>query len=185
VKTSSTQAAAGAGAVIDLPDELDPNLKPYLLEPNGSGITQILSSINEKVDSINRMANMGGVRSTSTKQMSGVALSTEFQLLNARLSQKADNLELAEEMIWRMWSLWQNKVWDGVVNYPDNFNVHDKENTIALLKVAKETTPQNPELLKQIDIMLAEALITNEDILEKVKADQTTVIPNTEGDNDA
>ena len=84
-----------------------------------------------------------------------------------------------------MWSLWQNKVWDGVVNYPDNFNVHDKENTIALLKVAKETTPQNPELLKQIDIMLAEALITNEDILEKVKADQTTVIPNTEGDNDA
>ena len=185
VKTSSTQAAAGAGAVIDLPDELDPNLKPYLLEPNGSGITQILSSINEKVDSINRMANMGGVRSTSTKQMSGVALSTEFQLLNARLSQKADNLELAEEMIWRMWSLWQNKVWDGVINYPDNFNVHDKENTIALLKVAKETTPQNPELLKQIDIMLAEALITDEDILEKVKADQTTVIPNAEGDNDA
>lgn len=190
VKTSSTQAAAGAGAVIDLPDELDPNLKPYLLEPNGSGINQILSSINEKVDSINRMANMGGVRSTTAKQMSGVALNTEFQLLNARLSQKADNLELAEELIWRMWALWQNKVWDGIVNYPDSFNIHDKENTIQLLKVAKETMPQNPELLKQIDIMLAEALITDEDILEKVKADQKEVVAvenneDTEGDNNA
>jgi len=171
-KTSSTQASAGAGAVIDLPDDLDPNLKPFLLEPSGSGITQIISSMNEKVDSINRMANMGGVRSTTAKAMSGVALQTEFQLLNARLSQKADLLELAEEHIWRLWALWQNRVWDGVVDYPDTFNIHDKENTIALLKQAKETKPENPELLKQIDIMLAKALITDEDTLEAVIEDQ-------------
>ena len=168
VKTSGTQASAGAGAVIDLPDDLDPNLKPFLLEPSGSGITQIISSINEKVDSINRMANMGGVRSTTAKAMSGVALQTEFQLLNARLSQKADLLELAEEQIWRLWALWQNKIFDGVIDYPDSFNIHDKENTIALLKQAKETNPANNELLKEIDIMLAKALITDEDCLERV-----------------
>lgn len=176
-KTSSTQASAGAGAVIDLPDDLDPNLKPFLLEPSGSGITQIISSINEKVDSINRMANMGGVRSTTARAMSGVALQTEFQLLNARLSQKADLLELAEEHIWRLWALWQNKVWDGVVDYPDTFNIHDKENTIALLKQAKETKPENGELLKEIDIMLAKALITDEDTLEKVIEDQEQAQP--------
>jgi hypothetical protein len=172
VKTSGTQAGAGAGAIIDLPDDLDPNLKPFLLEPSGSGITQIISSINERVDSINRMANMGGVRSTTARTMSGVALQTEFQLLNARLSQKADLLELAEEQIWRMWALWQNKVWDGVVDYPDNFNIHDRENTITLLKQAKETKPENAELLKEIDIMLAKALITDEDTLEKVITEQ-------------
>ena len=181
VKTSGTQASAGAGAVIDLPDDLDPNLKPFLLEPSGSGITQIISSINEKVDSINRMANMGGVRSTTAKSMSGVALQTEFQLLNARLSQKADLLELAEEQIWRMWALWQNIVFDGVIDYPDSFNIHDKENTITLLKQAKETNPANTELLKEIDIMLAKALITDEDILEKVINDQAQTQPlNTE-----
>ena len=168
VKTSSTQAAAGAGAIIDLPDDLDPNLKPFLLEPSGSGITQIISSINEKVDGINRMANMGGVRSTTTKSMSGIAMATEFQLLNARLSQKADLLELAEEQIWRLWALWQGTTFDGVIDYPDNFNISDKENTIALLKIAKETNPANAELLKQIDIMLAKALITDEDTLIKV-----------------
>lgn len=177
VKTSTTQAGAGAGAIIDLPDDLDPNLKPFLLEPNGSGITQIISSIHEKVDSINRMANMGGVRSSTARTMSGVALQTEFQLLNARLSQKADLLELAEEQIWRLWALWQNKVWDGVVDYPDNFNIHDRENTIALLKQAKDTKPENGELLKEIDIMLAKALITDEDTLERVIEGQEQTQP--------
>ena len=185
VKTSSTQASAGAGAVIDLPDDLDPNLKPFLLEPGGSGITQIISSINEKVDSINRMANMGGVRSTTAKTMSGVAMATEFQLLNARLSQKADLLELAEEQIWRMWALWQNIIFDGVIDYPDSFNISDKENTIALLKQAKETNPSNTELLKQIDLMLAKALITDEDTLEKVieAQQEQTNITNTGNEN--
>ena len=185
VKTSSTQASAGAGAVIDLPDDLDPNLKPFLLEPGGSGITQIISSINEKVDSINRMANMGGVRSTTAKTMSGVAMATEFQLLNARLSQKADLLELAEEQIWRMWALWQNIIFDGVIDYPDSFNISDKENTIALLKQAKETNPSNTELLKQIDLMLAKALITDEDTLEKVieAQQEKTNITNTGNEN--
>jgi len=168
VKTGSTQASAGAGSVIDLPDDLDPNLKPFLLEPSGSGITQIISSINEKVDSINRMANMGGVRSTTTRTMSGVALQTEFQLLNARLSQKADLLELAEEQIWSIWAQWQNIAFDGVIDYPDSFNIHDKENTIAVLKQAKETQPANQELLREIDVMLAKALITDEDTLEQV-----------------
>ena len=168
VKTSSTQASAGAGAVIDLPDDLDPNLRPFLLEPNGSGIDHILTSIKEKVDSINRMANMGGVRSTVSRQLSGIAMQTERELLNARLSQKADNLELAEEHIWRLWARWQGITWDGVVDYPDLFNIHDKENTVALLKLAKETQPQNGELLKQIDIMLAKALIKDEDTLETV-----------------
>jgi hypothetical protein len=45
---------------------------------------------------------MGSVRGTSGNQISsGIALQTEFQLLNARLSEKADYLENAEEQIWR------------------------------------------------------------------------------------
>ena len=172
VKTGATQASAGAGAIIDIPDDLDPALKPYLIEPSGAGITHILDSIKSKVDSINRMANMGGVRNTMTSAMSGVALNTEFQLLNARLAQKADNLELAEEKVWRMWARWQGTTFDGVVDYPDNFNISDKEHQVAVIKAAKETKPENPELLKQLDIMLAKALITDEDTLEKIIDDQ-------------
>ena len=110
--------------------------------------------------------------------MSGVALETEFQILNARLSEKADLLELAEEQIWRLWSLWQNKVWDGVVDYPDSFSIHDRSNTIALLKEAKATNPANSKLLEEIDNMLASALVNDEDKLAEIKKDQQTPVMN-------
>ncbi len=174
VKTSDTQAAAGAGAIIDLPNDLEPNLKPYLLEPSGSGIENILSSLDNKANAINRMANLGGTRATATRSMSGVALETEFQILNARLSEKADLLELAEEQIWRMWALWQGQVWDGVVDYPDSFNIHDKANTIELLKKSKEVKPENPKLLEEIDNMLASALVKDDDRLAEIKEAQNT-----------
>ena len=173
VKTNTTQATAGAGAIITLPDDIDPNLKPFLLEPNGSGINQILDSIDKKINSINRMANMGGVRSTTTTPMSGVALEVDFQLLNSRLSSKADNLQLAEEHIWDLYALYQGlSTEDLVIDYPDSFNIHDKANTIALLKTAKEVKPNNPKLIAEIDNMLADALIKDEDLLAEVKAEQ-------------
>jgi hypothetical protein len=34
-------------------------------------------------------------------------METEFQLLNAKLSEKADNLELAEEQMWRLFAIYQ------------------------------------------------------------------------------
>ena len=55
-----------------------------------------------------------------------------------------------------------------IVDYPDSFNVHDRENTITMLKLAKETKPENPKLLEEIDIMLAKALITDEDKLAEI-----------------
>jgi len=180
VKTSDTQASAGAGAIIDLPNDLDSNLKPYLLEPNGSGIDNILSSLASKADSINRMANLGGTRTTATRAMSGVALETEFQILNARLSEKADLLELAEEQIWRLWAQWQGQVWDGTIDYPDSFNIHDKANTITLLKQAKETNPANDKLLNEIDNMLARALVKDDDKLAEIIAAQQTPVLTTD-----
>ena len=42
VKTPSVNASAGAGAVIEMPDELEPNLKPYLLQPSGQNLQAIM-----------------------------------------------------------------------------------------------------------------------------------------------
>jgi len=88
VKTPSVNASAGAGAIIEMPDELEPNLKPYLLQPSGSSLQSIMDSINNKVESINRIAHTGAIRTTKSGISSGVALQTEFELLNARLSEK-------------------------------------------------------------------------------------------------
>lgn len=181
VVSQGTDAQAGAGAIITMQEGMDPGLKPYLLQPTGASIEALLKSIGSKVDSINRMANMGGVRNTVTSAMSGIALETEFNLLNSRLSQKADFLELAEEQIWRLWCLWQGTTWDGSINYPDSFSIHDKENTVAIIREAKKTMPQNPKLLQELDRMLAKALITDEDRLAEVLDDQQNTVAAPEG----
>ena len=84
-----------------MPDEMEPNLKPYLLQPSGQNLQAIMDSINNKTEAINRLAHTGAIRTTRSQINSGIALQTEFELLNARLSEKADNLEIAEEQLFR------------------------------------------------------------------------------------
>ena len=145
-----------------MPDDLPEGLKPFLLEPNGSGIEGILSSISNKVESIDRMAHMGGIRSIESRRLSGVALATEFQLLNARLAEKADNLEHAEEQIWRIYAMWQNLAWDGTVDYPDSFNIQDKYNDMNMLKLAKDAGIQSPTLNKEVEKQMLRILVDDD-----------------------
>jgi hypothetical protein len=150
VKTPETQAGIGAGSIIHMPENLDPGLKPYVLEFSGASITSIQATIQHAVSTIDKLANIGAVRATEAKTMSGVAMQTEFQLLNARLSEKADNLELAEEQIWRLWAMYMGREYDGVIEYPGSFNIRDTETEIAQLKTAKETLT-DPQALRAVD----------------------------------
>jgi len=103
------------------------------------------------------MANVGSVRATESRTMSGVALETEFQLLNARLATKAQNLELAEEQIWRIFGIYQGIEWDGLVTYPDSFNIRDRGREIDELVRAKSAAT-DPIVLKIIDGEILETL---------------------------
>jgi 3-deoxy-D-manno-octulosonic-acid transferase len=91
VKTKDTDAGAGAGSIIEIPENLDANLKPYILQPSGSNLDGVLASINHKVEAINRLTHVGTLRATAERVQSGIALRTEFELLNARLSEKSAN----------------------------------------------------------------------------------------------
>ena len=157
VKTVGTEAVAGAGAIVQIEDNLDPGLKPYLLETSGDGIESIHKSIKEQVLAIDRMANLGSARAQEVSTLSGVAMETEFQMLNARLADKADNLEFCEENIWALWSRYQGRVWDGEINYPDSFNIRDEEREIRQLAVAKNTAT-DPKVLMVIDYKLLEMM---------------------------
>jgi len=158
VKSRDTEASAGAGSIIQIPDGLDPGLKPYLLQPNGASIDSVLNAIQRKVDSIDRMASLGGIRSIESRRLSGIGLQTEFQMLNAKLADFAHNLEHAEEQIWRLWALYQGKVWDGEVEYPRTFSIADKANDIAMLKMAKDSNPTDPMLNDKIEKMMLESI---------------------------
>jgi hypothetical protein len=157
VKTPETQAGVGAGAIIHMPENLDPGLKPYVLDFAGANVSSIYEAINHAIASIDKMANTGAVRATESKVMSGVAMETEFQLLNARLSEKADNLQLAEEQMWKIWCKYMGYEWDGEVEYPGSFNIRDTAQEITQLQQAKSAST-NPKVLDLIDGKIVEWL---------------------------
>jgi len=163
VKTPSVEAVGGAGAVIHMPEDMDAALKPYLLSVS-TDLAQIYASIQNSIDAIDKMANIGAVRAIESRTMSGVAMETEFQLLNAKLSEKADNLQLAEEHIWKLYAQYQGMVWDGDVEYPGSFNIRDTSKEIEQLKIAKDTAT-DAVVLRKIDEHILEWMGEEEEYL--------------------
>ena len=178
VKTPETQAGIGAGSLIHMPENLDPGLKPYLLEFGGASVDSIYMSIKHTIDTIDKMANTGAVRATQARTLSGVAMETEFQLLNARLSEKADNLELAEEQMWRLWAEYMGYSWDGEIDYPGSFNMRDTQAEIDRLVKAKNAAT-DPRVLQVIDHEIVEVLGEDADIImpEMVALPDGTEVP--------
>ena len=169
VKTPNVEASAGAGSIIEIPEDLEPNLKPYMIQPSGQNLEGIMKCIQNKVDAIDRITHMGSVRGTSGNQISsGIALQTEFQLLNARLSEKADYLENAEEQIWSLFATWQDKDWDGKVDYPDTFDVRDWANDLQFLQMAKMSGIKSETFNKELDKQIAEAVIDDNETIKTI-----------------
>lgn len=169
VKTAETKASAGAGAVITVDDQTPGELKPYLLQPNGSTSQSILAAIEMDITAIDKMAHVSGIRGTTNTAMSGVALQTEMQLLNSRLSDMANVLQEAEIKIWRLWATWQNIELDSEFDiiYEKSFDIRDKKSDFELLEKAKELS-DNQAMHKWIQKEIAKMLISNESQLNQV-----------------
>jgi len=167
VKTPGVNASAGAGAVIEMPEETEPNLKPYLLQPSGQNLNAIMDSITNKVNAINRIAHTGAVRTTKQAVSSGIALQTEFELLNARLSEKADNLQIAEEQLFRIYAMFQDVTFDGEINYPDSFNIRDYAYDLQYFSMAKAMNLQSPTFNKEVDKEIARAVLDDDEKLNQ------------------
>jgi hypothetical protein len=176
VKTYDTDANAGAGAVINLPDDMDGALKPYQMQPSGQNLDAVRASINDKVESINRMAHMGAVRGTESITQSGVAMQTEFQMLNAKLAEKADILEHTEEQLWQLFCDYQEVSFDVEVFYPDAFDLRDYDKELVFLQSMKASGVSSDTLQKEVDKKIAD-LILDDDMLAKAhdEIDTTTV----------
>ena len=177
VATSGTELSAGAGAVITMDENLDAQLKPYLLQADGSGITSILDSIKNKVSAVERMAHLETARGTRTA-MSGVAMLVESRILSQKLAEKSNNLAHAEEQLWGLFGMWEGTEWLGDVVYPDTFDARDQTVTLQNIKLAKEGGINNPKLLKAMDNMVAEVLIEDdEDRKEVLEAEHPVTTP--------
>jgi hypothetical protein len=181
VKTPDVDVSAGAGAIITMPNETDAGLKPYLLQPNGQNLDAILKTIESTIDEINRMGHLGAIRATESRQLSGVSRQSEFLMLDSKLCEKARNLELTEENIWRLFSQWQGEAWTGEVNYPMAFHVRDKSMDMDLLekasRIQRDSTTAMPKVKDLIDRKMSELLMTEQELdmvdIEKDTTPQT------------
>lgn len=162
-KTESTIAAAGAGSIIQMPDDLDPGLKPYIIQTSGANIDAILKTIEQTVESIDKQANIGAVRTTAARTMSGVAMETEFSLLNARLAEKGTQLELAEEEIFKHFGHYYGLEWEGVVNYPDTFNIRNRQGDLDMLLKAATAPVNSVEYKREIARQIARIIVDEDD----------------------
>ena len=164
----TAQIGAGAGAMIQLMEGSDPGLNPYAIEFGGAAIDNLQSIMSKLEEQIEKLAHLGGVRATATRQMSGIALETEMTLLAARLSEKADNLQLAEEQIWKLFAAYTGREWDGEIEYPDNFMIRDDQREMTQLKDAK-TAASSPEVLALIDQKIMDLLGESEEYEEEAE----------------
>lgn len=163
VKTENTLAGAGAGSIIQMGDDLDPGLKPYMLETSGANVDSILKSIESLVESIDKQANIGAVRTTAARNMSGVAMETEFSLLNARLAEKGTQLELAEEQILKHFGHYYDIGWEGATRYPESFNIRNRQGDLDMLLKAGTAPITSPEYKREIARQIARLLVDEDD----------------------
>ena len=185
VKTQSTEASAGAGAIVTMDENLDSGLKPYLLTPSGQNISTLLDTIDRKVVAIEKMTHLDSVSGQKTAR-SGVAMMIEQKALNSLLADKAGNLSLAEEQIWRLWCLWEGTAWDGEVVYPNSFDTRDRTQDLMNLKLAMEIGVSNPELAKVVQAGIARALVEDADelgeLLENISGFEPHIMISPEGE---
>lgn len=145
VKTAETQATAGAGGIVTMPMDLEPGLTPFLLQPTNNTVNSILDTIEKTVEAIQRTTHTSAVQGTKGSPMSGVALQTERQLLNAKLSDIADTLEETEISMWQMWSDWSGIQLpiDFTIDYIDTFDIRDQHSELELLTRALDAVPHD------------------------------------------
>lgn len=163
VATPEVDASAGAGAIIRIPNETDAGLRPYLLQPSGQSIESIINSIEHKITAIDRMAHMSGIRTVQTRQQSGISMITEYAQLDAKLSEKSQNLELCEEQIFDLFAMWMGTNFQGEIQYPRAFHIRDRNMDMDILEKASRTVRDSlnadPSIKALINQKVTETLI--------------------------
>lgn len=169
VMTDGVDASAGAGSVIVIEDtDIDPSLKPYMLQPSSQSIGSILQSIETKISMIDRMANLSSMRSTTRATASGVSLKIERELLNVKLAQVADNLEICEEQLLSHFGHFYGIDYDGVIDYPDNFDMTDTYTELDYLMKASAAPVSSAQYKSEIAKQIARLVIEDEEKMDDI-----------------
>lgn len=171
VKNPDDDASGGAGAVVVMSETTDPGKKPYLLQPQLFQLQGLIKAIEKKESMVNRITHLTPVRTIRTQVLSGEALKTEFQLLNALLSEMAAGLQLTETRMLRVFCAWLGKQEEGrdvIIKYPEKFELRDRQQDISILSQAAGMEVQSPTYKKELQKLIASIALEDDAHIEEI-----------------
>jgi len=78
-----------------------------------------------------------------------------------------------------LFAKWQDREWNGSINYPDTFDIRDWANDLTYLQMAKASGIKSETFNKEIDKQIAEAVIDDNETIktinDEIDATRTTI----------
>jgi len=122
-------------------------------------VDKIMSKQHDILEQIEALSGLGGLRNTKNNLASGIAIIEERKQLHRLAKSKARLMEVTEEMIFTIAARFMEMRWAGEVAYNTDYEAHDTNYRMALIKEAKTLIPNNPIIdnliTKEIIAMLA------------------------------
>ena len=116
-------------------------------------VDAIIRAQQDILEQIEALTGLGGLRTSKNQIASGVAIIEERKQLHRLAKSKARLMEVTEEMIYTFAARFMNVRWAGEVNYNTDYEAHDTNYRMAIIKSAKDLVGDNP---------MIQALITKE-----------------------
>ena len=113
----------------------------------------IIKAQQDILDQIEALTGLGGLRNSKNQIASGIAIIEERKQLHRLAKSKARLMEVTEELIYTFAARFMNVRWAGEVNYNTDYEAHDTNYRMAIIKSAKDLVGDNP---------MVQALITKE-----------------------
>lgn len=116
-------------------------------------VNKIIEKQTQILEQIESLTGLGGLRNSSKQVASGISIIEERKQLHRLAKAKARLMETVEELIFTFAARFMGMRWGGNIYYNTDYEAHDTNYRLALMKEAKALDPDNP---------IINALITKE-----------------------
>lgn len=129
-------------------------------------VDAIIKKQQDILEQIESLTGLGGLRTSKNQIASGVAIIEERKQLHRLAKAKARLMEVTEEMIFTYAARFMDMRWAGEVVYNTDYEAHDTNYRMALIKEAKQLAPDDAVISSLIAKEIIGMLAPQEQIQE-------------------
>lgn len=148
------------------------------VEPVHASLPQIMAWREAAIEDIKDMSLLQAGQQEGGQAESGIALEIKFRPLNAMLTEKAENMELAETRILTLVGLYMNQTFTGTIEYPREFAIADLMAEVEFHLLSK-TAIASRKYKQHLDKMLLSKMLPalEEKEIKEIEAEIDAEVP--------